>query len=660
MRTRVDPLRRLRPFVLIAMAVFIGHAPSADGGPGDAGDTGGSGGGEAWRFSGPFGVSVGRDNVVHVAEIGNRRIARFTADGRWLGAITEVAGYGELRGPFDVAIGPDDAIVIADTRNHKILVLNADQSLRFVLGADAKSSAPGAFAEPHFVAVNDAGELFVADTFNARIQKFSPQGEFIKAWGRVGNGPGELLGHGYLASIDVDNKGFVYVREFDGGRIQKYTEDGEYVATFSRRGGGDGELDEGYGLSVIDGKLYCPDTFASRVQTFDLDGRLIDIWAPGEGNTGQHFNHPVDIATTSTGELILTDWKNNRVLKLDRAGNFLTIWGESLGDVLAWQPPETVARPGRGPVKIGIYANPDDRTLALAQRAGVDVLYPSLANQYRDWNIAEQVAKAESMGIEVHPSVACLTFGQGNPEPSDIFERHPEWCLWKKGASEPMGTILSWSPPGARSFRADGIVEQVGKSGVSGVMLDYIRYLGTDYGYDPAVIDGFFREFGVNPLDLPQDDPRWMQYRADFVTDFIVELRHKLAVRQPGRHVEISVYLSGDDPTPGVYLTSSLQDWKTWANMGIVDKLNVAHYTRDLDEIYHAVRTVRQTVPDRVKINSFIACYGGNLNTPELLRKGFEASIAAGADEVTVYRIDAINELGLWDAIGQINQEINP
>jgi len=85
--------------------------------------------------------------------------------------------------------------------------------------------------------------------------------------------------------------------------------------------------------------------------------------------------------------------------------------------------------------------------------------------------------------------------------------------------------------------------------------------------------------------------------------------------------------------------------------MGIVDKLHVAWYTRDLDAIYNAVHRVRESVPDRVKINSFIACYGGNLNTPELLQKGIDASVAAGADEVTIYRGDAIDELNLWNAI---------
>jgi uncharacterized lipoprotein YddW (UPF0748 family) len=234
-----------------------------------------------------------------------------------------------------------------------------------------------------------------------------------------------------------------------------------------------------------------------------------------------------------------------------------------------------------------------------------------------------------------------------------VFELHPSWTIWKKDATEPMKTLLGWSNPDARSFRADHIVAQVKATGVQGVMLDYIRYLGTDYGYDPAAVQGFFDKYGVNPLSLPHDDARWVQYRADFVTQFIVELRRKLAVEVPERHVEISVYASGDESKPDQFITVSMQDWRTWARMGIVDKFHVARYTRDLDNIYESIRFMRDNVPDRVKINSFIACYGGNLNTPELLQKGIDASVAAGADEVTIYRGDSIEELNMWDAIGK-------
>ena len=606
-------------------------------------------------FNSPFGIAVNSKDVVYVAEIRGKRIAKLDASGNLLGEIRNIDGYGPLEGPFDVAVGPEDRIYITDTLAHRIVVLDANEKLLFALGTGIKGAQPGEFSQPHFIAVNKQGEIFISDTFNARVEKFSPEGKFIKEWGKAGDGPGEFLQHGYVARIDVDNQGFVYVREFDGGRIQKFTEDGQYVATFSRRGNSPGELDEGYGLSVIDNKLFCPDTFESRVQIFNLDGKLETIWAPGEGNEGEHFNHPVDIAALSTGDLVMTDWKNDRVLKLKRDGKFIASWGRSMTDLLGWTPPKIIERPTRGPVRLSIYAGTDQGTLEKAHRAGVTTIYPSIDMQYQPWPLKEPVELGKSQGIEIHPSIACLSFGQGRTN-SSIYHEHPEWCLWKKGSTEPMKTLLGWAHPGARSLRADHLVAQVKATGVQGIMLDYIRYLGTDYGYDPVLVDGFFRKFGVNPLTLPQDDLRWMQYRADFVTEFIVELRHKLAVEIPDRHVEISVYLSGDDPDPKIYLKGSLQDWRTWARMGIVDTLHVAQYTRDLDAIYTAVRRVREVVPDRVKVNSFIACYGGNLNTPELLRKGYQASVAAGADEVTIYRGDAIEELNLWDAIRLINK----
>lgn len=614
--------------------------------------------GASWPFNGPFGVAVNSQDVVYVAEIKAKRISKFTPEGRSLGTIEKIEGYGPLVGPFDVHIGPKDWIYITDCFGHNVLVLDAEERLQFALGNGIKGMDPGQFSEPHFITTNRAGEIFIADTFNARIQKFTPDGTFIKAWGQIGKGPGEYLHNGYLARVDVDGKGFVYVREFDGGRIQKYTEDGEYVATLSKRGVGEGELDEGYGLTVIDGKLYCPDTFESRVQIFSLEGKLLEVWDPGEGDSDNKFNHPVDIARTSRGDLIMTNWKSDRVVRLSKDGKYLNGWGRSLEGLLQWKPPVRVKRPTRTPIKVSIYAGPDDDTLQKSKKHGVDILYASLENQYRDMGISHIMPKVVEMGIEVHPSIACWPFGMGHP-PSSVFEEHPEWCVWKKGASGPIKTILSWAHPGARSFRADAIVRQVEMQGVQGVMLDYIRYLGTDYGYDPVIVNGFFEKYGVNPLSLPQDDVRWMQYRADFITDFIVELRHKLALRLPDRDIEISAYLSSGDPDPGVYLQSTMQDWLTWGKMGIIDKVHVAWYTRDLDQIYNAVRKTREALPDRVKVNSFIACYGGNLNTPELLRKGFEASLAGGADEVTIYRVDAIRELKLWDAIGEIIADVD-
>ncbi len=604
-----------------------------------------------WHFRGPFGVAVSSKDVVYVAEIDNARVSKFTAAGEWLGTIRTIEGYGELKGPFDVAIGPHDRIYIADTRNHRIVVLDERERLQFVLGQGRRGAAPGSFGEPHFVAVNRAGEIFVSDTFNARVQKFSPRGEFLKQWGRIGEKPGEFLLNGYLGGIACDNRGHVYVRETDGGRIQKFTEDGKHVLTIGQRGIGPGEFDEGYGAAVHGDTLWAADTFENRVQRFTLDGRLIDIWAPGHGNSGHRFNHPVDTAVTSAGEVIVTDWKNNRVLKLGPKGDFRAIWGATQDDLLAWTPPKRIVRPCRSPIVFSAYASVSDRDLEACRRAGITIIYPSFDHQDGEWGIAGAVEKARSMGIQVHPSIAMLTFGQH----SEFSREHPELHMWKKDAREPLGGILSWAEPRARTFRAEHLARQAARTGVDGIMLDYIRYLGTDFGYDPAAIEAFRARYGVDPRTLEPTESRWMQLRADDVTEFIVELRRRLA--DLNQQVELSAYMSLYERRAS--LEASLQDWLTWAKMGVVDKLHVAPYTRDFPLIYESVRKVREAVPDRMKVNCFLACYGGNLNTPALLRKGVEAAIAGGADEITIYRGDAIWELDLWDAIKAIVEDVH-
>ncbi len=538
-------IRGLSPVILLTLAV-CGRVEAGDETP--------------WHFRGPFGVAVNSRDVVYVAEINNARLARFTSDGQWLGTLRSIDGYGELKGPFDVAVGPGDGLYVTDTRNHRVLALDAAEKLRFVLGSGKKSARPGDFIEPHCVAVNRRGEIFVSDTFNARIQKFSPTGEFLKAWGRPGSGPGEFLHNGYLGGIACDDLGFVYVRETDGGRIQKYSEDGEHVLTFARRGIGPGELDEGYGCAFLNGTIYCADTFENRIQRFTTAGELIDIWAPGHGNEGEKFNHPVDTAVTSGGDIIVTDWKNNRVLKLDSSGKFLAIWGAPQEDILAYQPPERFPRPCGNKIGFSAYAGLSDPDLEACRKAGISVIYPSFNNQDGDWGIAATVEKARGMGIEVHPSIAMFTFGQN----SAFSREHPELHIWKKGAGSPMNSILSWSNPRCRRFRADHLVQQAQVTGVDGIMLDYIRYLGNDLGYEPPVLAAYRERYGDDAGELPVDDPQWMQFRADYVTQFIVELRRKLADLE--RPVSLSAYLSL--PVPEQSMESALQDWHTWARMG--------------------------------------------------------------------------------------------
>ena len=97
---------------------------------------------------------------------------------------------GQFQKPRNLAVAADGTLYVADTENHRIQHLKTDGTVLQVWGsfADAsKGAAPGGtFYEPWGIALAPDGSVFVADTWNHRIQKFSSSGEFISMWGTFG------------------------------------------------------------------------------------------------------------------------------------------------------------------------------------------------------------------------------------------------------------------------------------------------------------------------------------------------------------------------------------------------------------------------------------------------------------------------------------------
>ncbi len=99
-------------------------------------------------------------------------------------------GPGQLREPMGIAAGPAGELYIADTRNQRIQVLSPDGD--FIRQWGSKGNRPGEFEMPFDVATGSDGTVYVADYELDRVSKFTAAGEFILAWGSSGPGPGEL------------------------------------------------------------------------------------------------------------------------------------------------------------------------------------------------------------------------------------------------------------------------------------------------------------------------------------------------------------------------------------------------------------------------------------------------------------------------------------
>ena len=123
----------------------------------------------------------------------------------------------------------------------------------------------------HAVRVENDGSVYVADTWNYRIQKFSPDGKFITMWGNSGQGTDPQLLYG-PRGIAIDSTGRVLVTDTGNKRVLVYSPDGQYLTQFGSAGMEAGQLDEPVGIALNnDDLVYIADTWNQRVQVFKPD-----------------------------------------------------------------------------------------------------------------------------------------------------------------------------------------------------------------------------------------------------------------------------------------------------------------------------------------------------------------------------------------------------
>jgi DNA-binding beta-propeller fold protein YncE len=612
-------------------------------------------------FAGPFGIAVRKDGSFLVAEIQGKRIAKFDKNGDFNGYITYIKNFGPLKGPFDVDIGKiTQNIYIADSKNNQILVLDEQENLILTLGTPEPTAKPGGFHEPHAIAINEKlDRLFVADTHNHRVQIFDTKGKLIRIIGKPGiaNEPNTF---NFSVGLDCDSQGNLYVMSLYNGNINVYNSDGTFNRQMGRQGYHPEQFHAAYGLTYHNNTIWVADTRNSRIQNLSSHGKAIDIIDNSEGVATNQFNNPTDIDFDAQGNIYIADWKNNRVLKLDPQRKFLRQWPSSiaLNNKKYYLPPLIHYRsPSRGPRELAIYGGIEKKDIDNAAKANIDWIYVSIGYDDqkgiinmpgKDWDIKNQIDYAHKKGIKVSAYVGIYYMGAHLP----IWKAKPHLYMHKKGDPKPDFQALSYFFPEVRQWKAKHIAEQVAKYDLDGLMLDYIRYPNNLCGYEPKMTEAFKLESGKDPDQIPPDDIDWLNFRAKYITMFITELKAELdRLEKP---VIVSAYV---DPDWREDLRTVVRNWKDWVNAGLIDMICLGQYSRDFESFYTSVRQAKQNIPKNIRVSIVLACWGGNLNSPELLKHGIEVAAGADPDEIAIYRGDAIYLLDLWDAITDISRQ---
>jgi DNA-binding beta-propeller fold protein YncE len=279
----------------------------------------GTGGLAVGQFNIPDGVAVDSAGNVYVADRLNNRIQKFTAGGRFLDAWGGPPGAAirQFNAPYGVAVDGLGHVYVADTQNNRVQKLSSTGRFLATWGHNGGDGTPGIgngeFTDPRGIAVDDAGDVYVADHGNNRIQKLSPTGRFLARWGANGGDgtPGSADGEFRIPrGIAIDHAGHVYVADKGNNRIQELSRTGRFMRRWGANGGdgspgaGDGQFNLPYNIAIDGaGDLYVTDVLNHRVQKFSPTGRFLAKYgrnggaaaAPGAG-PGE-FDEPYGIAT---------------------------------------------------------------------------------------------------------------------------------------------------------------------------------------------------------------------------------------------------------------------------------------------------------------------------------------------------------------------------
>jgi len=274
------------------------------------------------------------------------------------------SGAGQLQAPRSIAIAPDGSLYVADSGNNRIQHLNPSGEVLQVWGqyGDAiQGDAPGGmFNEPWGVAVAPDGTVYVADTWNYRIQKFTPDGRFLTMWQTFGPDMTDVF-YG-PRGIAVDGHGRVLVVDTGDKRVVVFDADGSYLTQFGSAGLGLGQFDEPVGIALdADGNVYVADTWNQRVQVFVPDASGLNYtpvseWAISGWYGGSVQNKPF-IAVDTQQHAYMTDPEACQVLEFTVGGQIVRVWGNCGSDTNGFGLPVGVAVDDTGGVWVSDAGN---------------------------------------------------------------------------------------------------------------------------------------------------------------------------------------------------------------------------------------------------------------------------------------------------------------
>lgn len=241
---------------------------------------------------------------------------------------TNGPGPGEFNTLVNAKVHKNGYVYLADTYNRN--VQRWTKSGQYIDSFGLFDTGIG----PQGMAFDAAGNVYLTDAEKMRVQVFSESGQYLRSWGTFGSGQGEFDFTAAGAFITISKDGYAYVADPRNQRIQKFNLDGTFVSEWGSEGSGQGQFNFFGGIDTdASGNVYVADVYNNRIQKFDASGTFISQF--NSLGTGGSISSPYGICTDHQGHVFVSDAGNKRLLMLDESGSLLATYGSSADNLIA-------------------------------------------------------------------------------------------------------------------------------------------------------------------------------------------------------------------------------------------------------------------------------------------------------------------------------------
>ena len=232
-------------------------------------------------------------------------------------------GEGQFKYVEDFAFTKDGKLLATDALHAWVQVFDAATG-KFISRFGGKGDDDHQLEKPEGIAVDPAGNIFVADYNTGFVKKYDAKFKWLLTFSEYGTGPGQNQKSEFM-DIGFDR---LYMPEAGNHRVNVFDLAGKFLFTFGGMGTEPGKMNNPESARFNSkGVLFVSDLKNDRIQFFDKDGKLLGGWGKTGSEPGQ-FRSPAGVAIDAQDRVYVTEIGNDRVQVFDKDGKFLTMWGK--------------------------------------------------------------------------------------------------------------------------------------------------------------------------------------------------------------------------------------------------------------------------------------------------------------------------------------------